>query len=132
MPRTDTVTYGIKHALLPFSAATDFDGMDPFVYYTPSVDKERRGERRMFVIEGKCGTADYYATSIEERCIERVKGMLDMPFAADANTAIMPDAHLGRGCAIGTTMRAADKVVPDLMAMDIVDVMRPIHNFKAS
>lgn len=54
----------------------------------------------MFTIEGKCGTAACYATNIEDEAIEQIRTMLDMPFAKDANTAIMPDAHFGKGCTI--------------------------------
>lgn len=73
----------------------------------------------MFTIEGKHGTAACYATNIEDVCIEQIQDMLDMPFAEGANTAIMPDAHFGLGCTIGTTMKVTDKVVPNLVGVDI-------------
>lgn len=73
----------------------------------------------MFTIEGKRGKATCYATNIEDECIEQIRTMLDMPFAEDANTAIMPDAHFGIGCTIGTTMRVTDAVVPNLVGVDI-------------
>lgn len=73
----------------------------------------------MFTIKGKYGTATCYATNIEESCIQQIEGMLDMPFAENANTAIMPDAHWGLGCTIGTTMKVTDKVVPNLVGVDI-------------
>lgn len=73
----------------------------------------------MFTIEGTHGTAACYATNIEEECVEQIRTMLGMPFAEGANTAIMPDAHFGIGCTIGTTMRVADAVVPNLVGVDI-------------
>lgn len=73
----------------------------------------------MFTIEGKYGTAACYAVNIEDTCIEQIRSMLDMPFAEGANTAIMPDAHFGLGCTVGTTMRVADAVVPNLVGVDI-------------
>lgn len=73
----------------------------------------------MFEIEGKHGKAACYATNIEDECIEQIRAMLDMPFAEGANTAIMPDAHFGIGCTIGTTMRVTDAVVPNLVGVDI-------------
>lgn len=73
----------------------------------------------MFTIEGKHGTAACYATNIEDACIEQIRDMLDMPIAEGANTAIMPDAHFGLGCTIGTTMKVTDKVVPNLVGVDI-------------
>lgn len=73
----------------------------------------------MFTIEGKHGQASCYATNIEDDCVKQIKRMLDMPFAEGANTAIMPDAHFGIGCTIGTTMKVTDKVVPNLVGVDI-------------
>ena len=73
----------------------------------------------MFTIEGTHGTAACYATNIEDACIEQIRTMLGMPFAEGANTAIMPDAHFGIGCTIGTTMRVTDAVVPNLVGVDI-------------
>ena len=73
----------------------------------------------MFTIEGKHGTATCYATNIQDAAIEQIKRMLDMPFSEGANTAIMPDAHFGLGCTIGTTMKVTDKIVPNLVGVDI-------------
>lgn len=73
----------------------------------------------MFTIEGTHGTAACYATNIEDACVEQIHTMLGMPFAEGANTAIMPDAHFGIGCTIGTTMRVTDAVVPNLVGVDI-------------
>lgn len=73
----------------------------------------------MFTIEGKYGVASCYATNIEDECVEQIRQMLDMPFAEEANTAIMPDAHFGIGCTIGTTMKVNDKIVPNLVGVDI-------------
>ena len=73
----------------------------------------------MFTIEGKCGEAKCYATEIEDSCIEQIKTMLDMPFVKNANVAIMPDAHAGKGCTIGTTMKITDSIVPNLVGVDI-------------
>ena len=39
----------------------------------------------------------------------------------------MPDAHAGAGCTIGTTMTITDKVVPNLVGVDIgcgIEVMK--------
>ena len=72
-------------------------------------------EDTMFEIEGKHGKAACYATNIEDGCVEQIRAMLDMPFAEGANTAIMPDAHYGVGCTIGTTMKVTDAVVPNLV-----------------
>ena len=73
----------------------------------------------MFAIEGKYGEAKCNATEIEDSCIEQIKTMLDMPFVKNANVAIMPDAHAGKGCTIGATMKVTDSIVPNLVGVDI-------------
>ena len=45
--------------------------------------------------------------------------MCDQPFTKDANVRIMPDAHAGAGCTIGTTMHVSTMAVPNLVGVDI-------------
>ncbi|WP_219716063.1 RtcB family protein, partial [Clostridioides difficile] len=37
----------------------------------------------------------------------------------ESSIRIMPDCHAGKGCTIGTTMTISDKVVPNLVGVDI-------------
>lgn len=60
-----------------------------------------------------------YAKVIEEEAVEQIKRMCDYDFSAGSNIAIMPDAHSGKGCTIGTTMTVIDKAVPNLVGVDI-------------
>lgn len=73
----------------------------------------------MFEIKGANATAACYATQIEEAAIEQIRTMCDQEFARGSCIAIMPDAHPGAGCTIGTTMTIVDKVVPNLVGVDI-------------
>ena len=73
----------------------------------------------MFEIKGSRATAACYATNIEFAAIEQIRTMCDQPFAEGSRIAIMPDAHAGKGCTIGTTMTVTDKVVPNLVGVDI-------------
>lgn len=73
----------------------------------------------MITIDGKYGTAKCYATNIEKSAIDQIAEMMDMPFTENANVAIMPDAHAGVGCVIGTTMKVKDKVCPNIVGVDI-------------
>ena len=73
----------------------------------------------MFEIKGEHATAACYATNIEWSAIEQIHTMCDQPFAAGSRIAIMPDAHAGIGCTIGTTMTVTDKIVPNLVGVDI-------------
>ena len=73
----------------------------------------------MFDIEGTRATAKCYATEIEDTAIEQIRTMCNQPFAEGARIRIMPDAHAGAGCTIGTTMTVTDKVVPNIVGVDI-------------
>ena len=70
-------------------------------------------------IKGKYSAADVYADIIEDEAIVQIKQMLDTPFTEGSHIAIMPDVHSGKGCTIGTTMTVHDKVVPNLVGVDI-------------
>ena len=73
----------------------------------------------MFSIEGAHATAVCFATKIEDAAIEQIRTMCNQEFARGSHIAIMPDAHVGAGCTIGTTMTIDDKVVPNLVGVDI-------------
>ena len=73
----------------------------------------------MLEIKGKVNTAICYATVIEEEAIEQIRRMCDYEFTAGSKVRIMPDVHAGKGCTIGTTMTVVDKVVPNVVGVDI-------------
>ena len=70
-------------------------------------------------IRGRWGTAIAYAKVIEEEAVEQIRRMCDYEFTEGASIRIMPDVHWGKGCTIGTTMTVRDKVVPNLVGVDI-------------
>ena len=70
-------------------------------------------------IRGRCGVAIAYAKVIEEEAVEQIRRMCDYEFTEGASIRIMPDVHWGKGCTIGTTMTVRDKVVPNLVGVDI-------------
>ena len=73
----------------------------------------------MFEIKGKINTAICYANVVEEEAIEQIRRMCDYEFAMGSKIRIMPDVHAGKGCTIGTTMTVVDKVVPNIVGVDI-------------
>ena len=73
----------------------------------------------MIEISGRYDTAIAYASIIEEGARQQIAHMCDQPFAKGANIRIMPDVHAGKGCTIGTTMRVTDKIVPNIVGVDI-------------
>ena len=70
-------------------------------------------------IVGKYATAVCYASIVEDAAIEQIRRMCDFEFTAGSKIRIMPDVHAGKGCTIGTTMTITDKVVPNVVGVDI-------------
>ena len=86
----------------------------------------------MFTLNSKNGDAIIYAHTIEQDAIAQVLAMANSPLGENANIRIMPDAHAGAGCVIGTTMKITDKVCPNLVGVDIgcgVDLVKTDIDF---
>ena len=73
----------------------------------------------MQTIVGKYAKARIYAELVEQDAISQIMGMLNQPFTEGSSVAVMPDVHSGKGCTIGTTMTIRDKIVPNLVGVDI-------------
>ena len=73
----------------------------------------------MIEIKGKVNTAICYARVVEAEAIEQIRRMCDYPMTEGVKIRIMPDVHSGKGCTIGTTMTIVDKVVPNVVGVDI-------------
>lgn len=70
-------------------------------------------------IKGKFATAVSYAKNIDEKAKAQISRMCDYDFTKNSKIRIMPDVHAGKGCTIGTTMTITDKVVPNIVGVDI-------------
>ena len=70
-------------------------------------------------ITGKFNTAICYAKVIEDEAVAQITRICDYPFTEGSKIRIMPDVHAGKGCTIGTTMTVHDKVVPNIVGVDI-------------
>ena len=73
----------------------------------------------MEVIEGKINSAISFAKTIEDAARDQIQRMCDYEFTRGSKIRIMPDVHAGMGCTIGTTMTVTDKVVPNIVGVDI-------------
>ena len=75
----------------------------------------------MAVIElkGKYNTAKLFTDTAEHNTVSQIEHLLNQEFVAGSKIRVMPDAHAGMGCTIGTTMTLSDKVVPNLVGVDI-------------
>ena len=70
-------------------------------------------------IKGKFNTAKVFATTIEESCEKQIVDICGEEWAKKSKIRIMPDCHSGKGCVIGTTMTITDKVVPNMVGVDL-------------
>lgn len=73
----------------------------------------------MFELNGKYNTAKVYATIIDDDSSRQIIELCSQKFAEGEKIRIMPDVHAGAGCTIGTTMTVSDKIVPNLVGVDI-------------
>ena len=73
----------------------------------------------MVVINGKNTCAYVYADIVDEATIKQIKLLVDQYFMKNIRVSIMADCHAGCGCVIGTTFQINDKIVPNLVGVDI-------------
>lgn len=73
----------------------------------------------MIVLEGKYNEVKIFTDIVDEVSISQVMLLLNQEFTAGSKIRLMPDIHAGAGCTIGTTMTISDKVVPNLVGVDI-------------
>ncbi len=70
-------------------------------------------------IIGQNNSAKVFTDNIDEGSQIQIKKLCDQEFVKNSKIRIMPDVHAGAGCTIGTTMTITDKVVPNLVGVDI-------------
>jgi RNA-splicing ligase RtcB len=73
----------------------------------------------MQTLQGTCNTAKIFTDTAEDSAIQQIQHLLDQDFVAGSQIRVMPDAHAGMGCTIGTTMTVTKKLVPNLVGVDI-------------
>ena len=73
----------------------------------------------MIELQGMYNTAKVFTDNTEPSAVSQIVHLLNQEFISGSNIRIMPDVHAGMGCTIGTTMTITDKVVPNLVGVDI-------------
>lgn len=73
----------------------------------------------MIEIIGKYNTAYCYTDIIDPSAYAQILLTCNYEAFKDLKIRIMPDVHAGKGCTIGTTMTITDKVVPNMVGVDI-------------
>ena len=70
-------------------------------------------------ITGRFASATVFATSIEDCARSQIRMILDNQVSINSKVCIMPDCHPGKVGPIGLTMTVNDKIIPQLMGVDI-------------
>ena len=73
----------------------------------------------MFELQGKFTNAKVFTDYLEDGAIAQIIELLNQESAKDSKIRIMPDAHQGAGSTIGTTMTVTNKVIPNIVGVDI-------------
>lgn len=60
-----------------------------------------------------------FTDNIETTAIEQIERLLTIPAFGGCKIRIMPDVHAGAGCVIGFTGDLGDKVIPNIVGVDI-------------
>lgn len=60
-----------------------------------------------------------YAELVDERAKEQIQTLASLPAFFGSKIRIMPDVHAGAGCVIGFTANLGDKVIPNVVGVDI-------------
>lgn len=73
----------------------------------------------MIELKGKYSEAKIFTDVVDEASVAQVLLLLNQEFTAGIRIRMMPDVHAGAGCTVGTTMTISDKIVPNLVGVDI-------------
>jgi RNA-splicing ligase RtcB len=73
----------------------------------------------MIELRGEYNEAKIFTDIVDEASISQVLLLLNQEFLSESKIRLMPDIHAGAGCTIGTTMTITDKIVPNLVGVDI-------------
>ena len=60
-----------------------------------------------------------FTDNIEQEAINQINTLMEQPAFSDCKVRIMPDVHAGAGCVIGFTADLGDKVIPNIVGVDI-------------
>lgn len=73
----------------------------------------------MLTYKGKYNEAVVYTDNIEETAASQLIELCSQEFMSGSKVRVMPDVHAGKGCVVGTTLTIGEKIVPNLVGVDI-------------
>lgn len=60
-----------------------------------------------------------FTKNIEQEAINQINELLEQEIFKNSKVRIMPDVHVGKGCVIGFTGNLGDKIIPNIVGVDI-------------
>ncbi len=60
-----------------------------------------------------------FTNIVEQEALDQINTLLSQEAFKDCKVRIMPDVHAGKGCVIGFTANLGDKVIPNIVGVDI-------------
>jgi RNA-splicing ligase RtcB len=60
-----------------------------------------------------------FTTNVEAKALEQINTLIAQPSFSNCKVRIMPDVHAGAGCVIGFTANLGEKVIPNIVGVDI-------------
>jgi tRNA-splicing ligase RtcB (3'-phosphate/5'-hydroxy nucleic acid ligase) len=73
----------------------------------------------MQIIKGEYNQAHVMIDEIDATTRAQIQGFVNNPSFGASYIAIMPDCHAGAGSCIGFTMQMVDRIIPDIVGVDI-------------
>jgi tRNA-splicing ligase RtcB len=73
----------------------------------------------MQIVRGRYNSANVMIDDIDETTRGQIQGFVNNPSFGNSYIAIMPDCHAGAGSCIGFTMQMNDRIIPDVVGVDI-------------
>lgn len=91
----------------------------------PELCITNQNRNKMKTIEGH--DVKIFTDNIEQGALDQIRRLLSVEVFADKKIRIMPDVHAGAGCVIGFTGNLGDKVIPNIVGVDIGCGMRVLR-----
>ena len=73
-------------------------------------------------LKGSCESAKIFANDVEYSALEQIRNVINHPAFEGETIRIMPDVHAGAGCVIGFTSTFADKIIPNIVGVQMAAV----------
>ena len=73
----------------------------------------------MIELKGKYNSAKVFTDNVELAAQEQIIELCNQDFTIGGKIRIMPDTHKGSGCVIGFTADLGDKIIPNIVGVDI-------------